>query len=382
MAERSPATALAPHSEPATPLARPAKSVAVALGVLAVCAAVYMLQFAAPVLLPAVIAVFLFYALDPVVDWLEARRVPRLLASAAVVLTLVMGIAAGGIAIWPQIDAVLMQIPEGAQRLRETFRELRDDQTDSPLERVERAAEAIDSAAAEASGPSTRTPGIQRVEVQRPWRVVDWLWTGSVSALGLTGQGISILFLTIFMLNEDDSFKRKIVHHTSMLGTRRVTVQILNDVAQQIERFIWVQALTSTGVAIATSLALWWLDVQQPVVWGLFAGLMNIVPYYGPLVVSTVLAAVGFLQFGSFSDAAWIGGVALAITSVEGLLVTPHLLSRAGSLNHVATFLGIAFWSWIWGVPGIFLAAPILMATKAVCDHVEGLRPVGGLLGE
>jgi predicted PurR-regulated permease PerM len=210
----------------------------------------------------------------------------------------------------------------------------------------------------------------------------DWLWDGSVSALSLAGQGISILFLTIFMLNEDDSFKRKIVHHTSTLGTRRVTVQILNDVADQIERFIWVQVLTSAGVAVATSLALWWLDVRQPVVWGLFAGLMNIVPYYGPLVVSTVLAAVGFLQFGNLSDAAWVGGVALAITSVEGLLVTPHLLSRAGSLNHVAIFLGIAFWSWIWGIPGMFLAAPILMATKAVCDHVEGLRPIGELLGE
>jgi predicted PurR-regulated permease PerM len=392
MPERSRAAALAHRDpsasghgdQPATARSgRSAKGVTTALTVLAVCAAVYMLQFAAPVLLPAILAIFLFYALDPLVDWLEAVRLPRLLASVLVVLSLVMGVSAGGIALWPQIDAVLMQVPDGAQRLRETFRDLRDDRTDSPLERVERAAKAIDSAAAAASGPTTGTPpGVQRVQVERPWRVTDWLWNGGANALSLTGQVISVLFLTIFMLNEDDSFKRKIVHHTSTLGTRRVTVQILNDVARQIERFIWVQVLTSAAVAVATSLALWWLGVRQPMVWGLFAGLMNIVPYYGPLVVSTVLAAVGFLQFGTFTQAAWVGGIALAITSAEGLMLTPHLLSRAGSLNHVAIFLGIAFWSWIWGVPGMFLAVPMLMATKAVCDHVDGLRSIGELLGE
>ena len=221
-----------------------------------------------------------------------------------------------------------------------------------------------------------------RVEVQQPWRVSDWLWAGGLGVLGISGQAITVLFLTIFLLNEDDSFKRKLVHRMETLGSKRVTVHILNDIAKQIESFIWVQVLTSAAVAVVTGLVLWWLGVQEPAVWGLFAGVMNIVPYFGPLIVTVVLAAVGFLQFGTLEMAALVAGVALAITTFEGMLLTPHLLSRAASLNHVAIFLAIAFWSWAWGVPGMLLAVPMLMTVKAICDHVDGLQAISEFLGE
>jgi predicted PurR-regulated permease PerM len=109
-------------------------------------------------------------------------------------------------------------------------------------------------------------------------------------------------------------------------------------------------------------------------VWGLFAGVMNVVPYFGALLVSAVLAAVGLLQFGTVGGAVLVGGMALTITSLEGMVLTPLLLSRAGALNHVAIFTAIAFWSWAWGAAGMLLAVPMLMVVKAVCDHVDGLQ--------
>jgi predicted PurR-regulated permease PerM len=166
------------------------------------------------------------------------------------------------------------------------------------------------------------------------------------------------------------------------LGTKRITVTILNDIAKQIERFIWVQAFTSAIVAVVTAGALMWLGVKQPLVWGLFAGIMNIIPYFGPLIVSAVLAAIAFLQFGTIVDAVTVAAVAMAITTFEGMFLTPHLISRAGSLNHVAIFVAIAFWSWAWGIPGMLLAVPMLMITKAVCDHVDGLQAIGEFLGD
>jgi predicted PurR-regulated permease PerM len=116
-------------------------------------------------------------------------------------------------------------------------------------------------------------------------------------------------------------------------------------------------------------------------VWGLFAGVMNVVPYFGPLAVTAVLAAIGLLQFHTVAGALMVGTIALTITSIEGMLLTPHLLSKAGSLNHVAIFTAIAFWSWAWGASGMLLGVPILMVFKAVCDHVDGLKAVADLLG-
>jgi predicted PurR-regulated permease PerM len=118
------------------------------------------------------------------------------------------------------------------------------------------------------------------------------------------------------------------------------------------------------------------------VVWGVLAGVLNVVPYFGPLIVTAGLAIVGFLQFGTLQMAALVASVALVITTFEGMFLTPHLLSRAASLNHVAIFVAIAFWSWAWGVPGMLLAVPMLMVFKAVCDHVEGLQAIGDFIGQ
>jgi predicted PurR-regulated permease PerM len=355
----------------------------VALRVLAFCAIVAALRFAAPVLLPIVISIFLFYALDPIVDRLESWRVPRIVAAVAVVAAFVCALAGGALALWPQIEAVVVKVPQGVQQLRLTLRERR--QSDSisvALKRVQAAAQAIDQVAAESTASPAMPKGTMRVEVAAPRRASDMLWAGGASAIQLAGQTMTILFLTIFLLNEDDSFKRKLVRQMETRGQKRLTVSILDTIAGHMERFIWVQIVTSGGVALVTALALAWLGVEQAAVWGVLAGLLNIVPFFGPLVVSGILAAAGFLQFGTMTDAAIVAGTALAITTLEGSVVTPHLLSRAASLNLVATFISLAFWSWLWGIPGLLLAVPILMATKVICDNVDGFQPIGEFLGE
>jgi predicted PurR-regulated permease PerM len=353
----------------------------IAVCVLAAYATVFTLQAAAPVLLPLVIAVLLFYALDPLVERLERWHVPRGAGALMVTLALVGGVGSAGWALWPQIYEVVDEIPKGVTALRREIRVARSGDNKSTLQRMQEAAKAIDAAAAEAASPTPRTPGVTRVEVQQPWRVSDWLWTGSAGVIGLGGQLLTILFLTVFLLSEGDSFKRKLVRHVESRGSRRVTITILRDIETQIETFIKVQALTSAIVGVATGLALWGMGVRQPAVWGIFAGVLNVVPYFGPLIVSGVLGTVGLLQFGSIGGAALVAGVTLAITAAEGLILTPHLLSRASSLNHVAIFTAIAFWSWAWGTPGMLLAVPLLMVCKAICDHVDGLEAVADLLG-
>jgi predicted PurR-regulated permease PerM len=358
----------------------PRRPLAAGLGIIALCAAVFMLQFTASVLIPLVVAVLLFYALDPLVHRLVRWRVPRPTAALVVMLSFVGGIGAGGWVLWPQIEQVVDDIPEGAAELRREFRRARDGDK-STLQRVQEAAKAIDAAAAEAASPPPRTPGVTPVEVRQPTRTTDWLWAGGAGALTFVGQSLTVLFLTIFLLSEGDSFKRKFVRHLGTRLSQRVTVTILNDIETQIRTFLRVTVTTSVLVGMATGFALWGLGVRQPAVWGLFAGVMNVVPYFGPLLVTAILAAVGLLQFGNVSGALLVGGVALTVTSIEGMVLTPLLLSRAGALNHVAIFTAIAFWTWAWGAAGMLLAVPILMAFKAVCDHVKGLEPIADLLG-
>jgi predicted PurR-regulated permease PerM len=161
-----------------------------------------------------------------------------------------------------------------------------------------------------------------------------------------------------------------------------VTVQILAEIDRQIEMFLLVQLFTSAVVAVVSWLAFRWLGLQQAALWGVAAGVLNSIPYLGPVVVTGGTIVVAFLQFDSIRMALLIGFVSLAVTSLEGFLLTPWLTSRAARMNAVAVFVNILFWGWIWNVWGMLLAVPMLMVIKAVCDHVEDFRPVGELIGE
>jgi predicted PurR-regulated permease PerM len=354
-----------------------------ALHVIAACAALAALHLARPVLLPLVLAVFCFYALDPLVDRLERARVPRVAGATTAVVLVVALVAGTSLLLWPQFEQVVSQVPSGAQRLREALRDARSGTSGaSAVAKVRAAAEALDAVAAGDLGAAITSRGTVRVELADPWRPSAVLWSSGLEAVGAVGQGITVLFLTLFLLIEDDSFKRKLVRRMETLGSKRVTVEILNAIARHIERFIWVQVATSVIVAVVTASVLWALGLSNPALWGGFAGVMNVVPYLGPIVVTAVLAAVGFLQFGTLADAGLVGLAALAITTIEGSVLTPLLLRRAASLNHVAIFVAIAFWSWIWGPIGTLLAVPLLMAAKVVADNVDGLRGWGEFLGD
>ena len=166
------------------------------------------------------------------------------------------------------------------------------------------------------------------------------------------------------------------------LARKKVTVQVLNQIATQIEAFLMVQIFTSAVVGFATWLALWWIGLENAAVWGLCAGLLNSIPYFGPLIVTGALTVIAYVQFGTVPMALTVAAIALLITTLEGWILTPILMSRVAQINTVTIFAALLFWSWLWGIWGLLLAVPIMMAFKAVCDRVEDLQPLGKLLGD
>jgi len=194
---------------------------------------------------------------------------------------------------------------------------------------------------------------------------------------------VLVVFFVFFLLASGDLFKRKLVKLVGpSLEKKKITVQILNEIDVQIERFLFVRVITSVAVGVATWLAFRFIGLEQAGVWGIAAGVFNSIPYFGPVIVAAGTAVVGFLQFGTLGMAAYVSGVSLFITSVEGWLLTPWLTSKTARTNEVAIFVGLIFWSFVWGIWGTLLAVPMLVVVKAYCDHIEGLKSVGELLGE
>jgi predicted PurR-regulated permease PerM len=349
----------------------------VAFTLLSVAIVVLLLQFMQPVLLPLVLGALLFYALDPAVDRLQRLHVPRAIGAALMLFLVVAGCGVLTYTLQGQASAVIDELPVAARKLGTSLRRVPGAQPGA-VEKVQQAADAFQSVDA------PRTPaGVTRVQVENPgFRASTLVWSTSMGLASAANQLVMVLFLTYFMLLSDQLFKRKLVEIVATLSQKKVTVSVLDDIAGQIERFLVIQLITSGVVAIATGFALWSMGLKQAALWGLVAGILNSIPYYGPLLVTGGLALVGFLQFGTVAMAAAVASVALLITTLEGSLLTPTLMARVAGMNQVAVFGGLLFWSWVWGIWGMLLAVPMMMVIKVICDHVEPLHAVGHLLGE
>jgi predicted PurR-regulated permease PerM len=354
----------------------------VALTVLAVAATMYVLNWAQEAFIPIVLSILISYALEPVVAWMTRVRVPRVAASALVV-TLVGGTLGYGVySLSDDVTQIVGQLPDAAQKLRRIME--RDRGNPGAIEQVQKAAEELQRTADQAAGSNPVPKNVTRVQIEEPTiNVRQYLTWGSASAVAFAGQATLVFFFVFFLLASGDLFKRKLVKLAGpSLEKKRITVQILDDINRQIARFLLVRVITSIVVGVATWIAFRMVGLEQAAFWAVAAGIFNSIPYFGPVIVAGATAIVAFLQFGTIAMTAYVSGISLAITSVEGWLLTPWLTSRAARTNEVAMFTGLIFWSFVWGIWGTLLAVPMLVAVKAYCDRIDDLKPIGELLGE
>jgi predicted PurR-regulated permease PerM len=354
----------------------------VALTILACAAVMWVLSWAREVFIPIVLSILISYALEPIVAWMVGIRLPRVLASAVVVATLAGATSYGIYGLSDDAAAVVAQLPEAAQQLRASLRATQGEP--GALQQVQEAAQELQRTADEAAGSNPAPRGVQRVQIEEPAvDVREYLSWGSASVMAFAGQALLIIFFVFFLLASGDLFKRKIVKLAGpSLEKKRITVQILNDINTQISRFLLVRAVTSVVVGVATWIAFRMVGLEQAGVWAIAAGVFNSIPYFGPVIVAAGTAVVALLQFGTIAMAVYVSGISLVITSIEGWLLTPWLTSRAARTNEIAMFVGLIFWSFVWGIWGTLLAVPMLVTVKAYCDRIDDLKPIGELLGE
>ena len=232
-------------------------------------------------------------------------------------------------------------------------------------------------------GPISPT-GVTSVRIEEPtFRWSEYFWQGSRGAVEFGGQLFVMLCLVYYLLASGDLYKRKLVRIVGpSLAQKRITVQILEEIDRQIERFLLARLFTNVVVGVFVWIAFRMLGLREAGIWGVVAAVLFVVPYVGPAVVTLGAAVAGFVQFGSLSMAGAAGGLALLIAAIEGNVLAPWLMSRAGRMNGVAVFVSLLFWGWIWGTWGLLLAVPIMAAAKAVCERIDDLSSYAELLKE
>jgi predicted PurR-regulated permease PerM len=338
--------------------ARRASTTSIGLFVLALLLVAYL---ARSFLLPIVVALLAYLLLVPAVRALKRLRIPEALGAALILVPLVGGI---GITAWelsaPAGDWI-ERAPEILESLEVRLRSIR-----KPVDDVAKAAEGVQELA---SGGS-KDGAVSVVQVNRPGFTVN-LFDMTTTLIAAVGTSIILLY---FLLASGDTFLRKVVLLTP--SDKAKTVEIVRCIERDVSRYVGTVTVINAFLGLAVGITMAVLGMPNPVLWGMMACISNFVPYLGAMVGVCMISLVSFITYPTLGMALVPPLSFLALTILESELVTPFVLGRRFFINPVVIFVGLLFWTFLWGIPGALLAVPLLFMIKVVCEHVDRLKPL------
>jgi predicted PurR-regulated permease PerM len=381
-----------PELAEAAPIAAPSPAdarIVMAACVLAILAFVAGLYLARGFFVPLLIGILASYALHPLVDGLQACRVPRSVGAALVLATAIGGFSWIAVNMSSDAEALIEKLPEAARKLRKDLSEARLG-APTALQHMQEAAHELQGAAADAGAKSEAKagPGTPARRQAPPAQAAEATWlrdyTLAQSALAATvaAQTPIVLLLTYFLLASGEHFRRKLLQLVGRsLSRKKDAVRILEEINAQVQRYLLATVASNALLGVATWLAFLALGLDQAGVWGVAAGVLHFIPYLGPALIALGSGIAAFLQFGDFLHALAAAGLSLLVAGTIGFAFMTWLQSRFASVNAAVLFISLLFFGWLWGVWGLLLGAPLVAITKVVFDRVEVLKPAGELLG-
>jgi predicted PurR-regulated permease PerM len=334
------------------------------LFILAVLAALYA---AAEIVLPIVLAIILKLLLQPFVRVFDRLGVPRGIGAALAIAVLVTGIAglvgaiAGPGASWA--GKLPSAIPEVQQRL--AFLQ-------GPLATAQWVLQQVQGIISGGGGsiPMPQAPAARL-------NLLGALFSGTAAFATRLFTTLLVLF---YLLVSGETFLRRIVEILPTFGNKRQAVETSLHIERDVSVYLITVTLINVTVGLCTLGLMWACGVANPLLWGVIALVLNYVPIIGPMIATVIFLMASVLSLGVTWWALLPVGLYFCVHVIEGEFVTPLLVARRFTVNPVAVILALIFWYWMWGVPGVILAVPMLAIIKIVCDDLRPFRAFGHLL--
>ena len=321
-----------------------------------------ILYFAQSLLLPVTLAFLFALVLSPVIRVFKRRGIPEGITASLLVVMVAAGVGFGTYSLSGPVTRWIEDAPQIGWELRRKLATLSES-----AEKVQRAQKQIE----EATEQDTE-PGVDKVVVKEPGLL-------SRAAQGapevLAGAALTFVLL-LFLLASGDMFYEKLVRALPTLKNKKMGLRIARDIEREISRYLFTISFINLGLGVVIGAGLYAIGMPNPVLWGVVATLLNFVPYVGALVGIGTVGVVALVSLPTLGHAALAPAFYMICTTIEGQFVTPAMVGRRLQINAVAVFLAIAFWGWLWGFFGIFMAVPLLIIVKTFSRHIDGL---GGL---
>ena len=332
------------------PIIRRTEIVALALVGLLIIGIGTVLYVAKAFFLPIVMAFVVGTMLSPAANFLERRRIPRAVAAVLIV------IAAGALValivglITPPVTDWSAHLPDLATKLRDKLHAF-----DRPLALWQNLQSRL--------GGSTSFGSLQLPSV-------DWVQP-TIQFLSPTFTEFLLFFATLILFIASwRDLRRTLIMTFGDHDARLRTLRILNEIELHLGNYLLTVTVINAGVGIATGLVCWIAQLPRPAGLGALAATLNFIPIIGPIATFAILALVGIVALPSLGAASVAPLAFCGIAFLEGHFITPTIIGRRLALNALAVFVGIAFWTWLWGPMGAFLSSPLLIVGVILKEHL------------
>jgi len=325
----------------------------------------FALYFARDVVLPIVFAFVLNLMLLPAMRGLTSMYIPRGIAAAVAIILLFGTIVGFGYALSGPATEWIAKAPQSLPRLQQRLSVIME-----PIADIKKMEEQVDKLAAGDAGKAAV------VTVKGP-SLSGMLFDGTRN---LIAGFLTTAVLLFFLLVAGDMFLRRLVEILPRLENKKRAVDISREIGSNISKYLLTTTVINACVGIATGIAMYFIGLSDPILWGTLAFLLQYIPTLGPLVFIGVMFLAGLFSFEPMWQILLPPGVFLIINLTEEM-ITPAVLARRFTLNPVIVIIALMFWYWMWGVGGALLAVPMLVIMKIVFDRIGPLMAIGHFLG-
>jgi predicted PurR-regulated permease PerM len=347
-----------------------------ALIILATLAIIGALYLGGDFLVPIALGIVLNALFRPIVRFLKRLHVPSSIGAAIVVLGLMAAIIGAGFALVSPVKAWFATAPEKLSAAEKKLSRLR-----APLKKISDVAEKVESAAKGPSSAPTSQPA--NVVAESPAPVMPAM---AARVLGSTtqiiGDATEVLVLVYLLLAADRLFLQKLIKVLPEWQDKKMADEVVHEAESVVLRFLSVAAMINAGQGIIIALIMWMIGMPTPILWGVFTFVLEFIPYLGAMCMMLALGITAMATFDSIGRVLLAPGSYLIVATIQTSLISPHAYGHRLKLNAVAVLLGVLFWWFVWGVPGAFLAVPIIAMLKVIFERLDRFKGVAEFLGE
>jgi predicted PurR-regulated permease PerM len=368
-----------------------------AVGVLAVAG----LYFARDVLIPITLAIMLSFLVAPLADFLLRIRLGHVASVIAAVLLSVSVMVLLASVIGTQLTELVTNAPRyqaTIERKIEAAHSLTIGKLDrlssvagQALQRVtaepqqpQQPSSSVSPSSQSAVAPSSEVhvPAAMPVEVREPVPTPFELARRFLSpAISPLETAFIVFVVTIVILLQRDDLRDRAIR---LFGSRDLhrTTTVMDEAARRLSRYFVSQLGVNAGVGVVIGVGLFCVGVPSPILWGIMAALLRLVPYVGIWISAALATGLAAAVSPGWSMAIWSLTLFVTVEVVVGQVVEPLLYGHSTGLSPFSVVVAAIFWSWIWGPIGLILSTPLTLCLLVLGRHVRRLEFLDVLLGD